>query len=262
MSITYVNSAANDASKALTLNGVTAGNLIVCLLLFQDAPHSPTPGTEVYVTESGGSGGASTWSYSDIVNYSNQALSIIAYTLSSVKSGNVTYTWTETHGAGHCVGIMEYHASSAWELTHINAGAGGAGPGGGGGETTATSGNENSSIARVAFGVSGYWSKNHYHRATIHGDTVDHYVVPVDSSYLNSGCLTSKILTDSDTGNYNSVITMGDWVDYGWVADLIAFNEASGGPSSYQRAITGAMAAAVGTVTRKGSFKREPLGTI
>jgi hypothetical protein len=209
VAIAYVNR--NGAvGQAVQLTGVTSGNLIVCMIQWQDSATAPTLSDGTNVPDG----------YATVVNNANKELVRFAYWLSSPKSGTVTYTWTAS-GGGHTAHVFEM-SGGTWAVEHIDAGATA------GGET-ATSGSETSSNASmVAFGGAGWYNTETYSSATIDGVSVDQYVDLNDNSYGTHGTMTMKIL--NNPGTYNSAITVtGTYQDY--AADLIAFSATAGGAS-------------------------------
>lgn len=210
MPISYVNS--NSAvGKSVQLTGVTAGHLIVCMLQWADAATTPTL-----------SDGSSSFSYATVKVSSSERI-IIAYCLSSVASGTVTYTWTSVGGGGYTSHVFEVSSGSGFALDTIDAiGSGSTG-------YIATSGNETSiEASMVAFGAAGYYVNLLYVSGTIGGVAVDHATSQIENSYGDLGVLTMRVL--NNPGTYNSVINGESGYSTVWVADLIAFREiASGG---------------------------------
>lgn len=210
MAISYVNK--NSAvGKAVQLTGVTAGNLIVCMLQWQDNATTPTLSD----------GTNSPTGYGTVVTNINAQLIRFAYWLSSPKSGTVTYTWTAS-GGGHTAHVFEMSCSGTWGLDTVDAGATGA-------SGTAVSANETSSeTSMVAFGGAGFYYSTSYSSGTLDSGAVDQVTSATDSSYGALGVATMRVM--SNPGTYGSSIIASYTLEK-WAADLIAFKETSSSSS-------------------------------
>lgn len=207
MTIAFVNKG-SAAGKAVALTGVTLGNLIVCLLQWQDNATTPTLSD----------GTNSPDGYGAVVNNGTSEYIRFAYWLASPKSGNVTYTWTAS-GGGHTAHVYEMSCGTRWELCHIDAG-------GTGSTSPAISANETTDkTPMVSFGAAGVYDDGGYTSATIDGVAVDDYTADHDAAYYSLGVVTRRIV--SNPGTYNSTITFTAVHSvYTYTADLIAFMEA------------------------------------
>lgn len=200
-SFTYENKRNSAVGKVVQLTGVTAGDLVVSLLQWQDSNVTPTI-----------SDGSSSWSYATVKINTAEYIRL-AYTLSSVASGTVTYTWTATGGGGHTSHAIAVASTGTVSLDTIDAiGSGASG--------TATSGSETSAEAvMVAFGATGSYTSSVLYTGTLDGVSVTDNTTVIDSGYGATGALTVRIM--NNPGTYNSVMTFDGTSN--WVSDLIAF---------------------------------------
>jgi hypothetical protein len=206
--------------KAVQLLTVSASNLIVAMLQWEDSATSPTLSDGTNAPDA----------YSTVASYSTQQYIRFAYWLSSPKSGTVTYTWTASGGGGHTAHVFEMSAGATVSLAHIDAGASAASG------DTATSASETSAAASVVgFGGAGWYEQQNYVSATLDGGAVDQYSHAIDTGYSAAGTMTMRIM--SNPGTYTAVI-VGSNDNAGWCADLIAFSEAAAGGSQFARPVS------------------------
>lgn len=192
------------AGTSVGLSTVTAGNLIVLWLQWQDAAGDATV-----------SDGSSTFAYSATVNNGNQELGRFAWTLSSVASGSVTYTGTFPGGAGgRTMAVMEFTKTSGT----ISVDTSGDGATGASGAATSQSSNTTGS-AEIICGGGGWYVDATYSSATIGGNAVDDYQACNDSGYGSSGHMTYRLVTSTISG-CASAISTGEST---WVADMVSF---------------------------------------
>lgn len=204
-SISYVQKN-STVGKATSLTGVTAGNLIVCMVQWQDTAGTPTLSD----------GTNSPDAYSNVNTRENALSTRFAYWLSSPKSGSVTYTWTQSGGGGFTAHVFEMSYTGTCTLItgHINLGANANG-------TTATSQTSPSTTetVMVAFGGGASYGDSSLSSATIDGAAVDQSTHSIDVGYAACGSMTMRIL--NNPGTYNSVFVYSQ--SQGWTADVIGF---------------------------------------
>ncbi len=107
---TYVNSGVNNGEVYVTLNGVTAGNLIV--VFFYGA--YPSPPSNITCSD-----GTSTLQKATLSN-GTYATAQIFYILSSVASGNVTYTISDDTGSEPATFAYEFSYTGTIALDQEN----------------------------------------------------------------------------------------------------------------------------------------------
>lgn len=195
------------AGTSVGLTGVSAGNLIVLWLQWQDAAGDATV-----------SDGSSSFSYTTTVNSGNQELGRFAYTTSSVASGSVTYTGTFPGGAGgRTMSVFEF-TKTAGTISLDTSGDGATGSG-----TACTSAASNTtSTNEVIVGACGIYADRNYASATIGGTAVDQYQEVDDSGYGATTAQTSRVIADGSTiTGCTSTINIDS--SGGWVADMVSF---------------------------------------
>lgn len=203
--ISYVNKN-GTVGKSTSLTGVTSGNLIVCMLQWQDTGGTPTLSDGTNAPDA----------YSNVNTRSNALNTRIAYWISSPKSGTVTYTWTNTGGGGYTAYVYEMSYTGTCSLIsgHINLGTNDTG-------TTATSltSPSTSETVMVAFGAGAQYTDATLSSATIDGVSVDQSTHVIDSGYAAGGSFTMRILNNPGTYAASFVYSQNN----GWVADIIGF---------------------------------------
>lgn len=212
---------------------MTAGHLIVILLHWDNYP---------YTGDATVSDGSSTFAYGNTVQ---DALGIacmrLAYCLSSVASGTVTYTGTFPGTSDHWgIDVMEYSGNSL-SLDNSNLGATGTG------SAAASQNFSTTGTAEVVFGgVSMYAAVPSFSSPLIGGAAADQSIYNYVGFY-RGGALWSKIATVSSS---NASITSA--TGYNWTADAISFKEGGGASAS----LAGSFRSQA-TQTRKARYYRK-----
>lgn len=205
---------AGAVGAAVSLTGVTAGNLIVVMVTWWDDAGAPNPNSTPTLSDANNAPDG----YSAVITNGTQQSMRFAYWLSSPKSGSVTYTWTHTQTVGGSESLVfEVSHDNALTLDTVDAGATG-------NSGTATSASETSAeTSMVAFGGMGSYNQNTFSSATLDGVAVDQNTTANDTTNQDFGAMTMRVM--NNPGSYTSVINVGTSAP--WCTDVIAFKEAA-----------------------------------